>query len=81
MPETPDFASAAAEIIAATEVSGPLDRLDLERLLVKIWNARGAADAQAINTRLSTLTGWVTSEPYRQHLREAITALDRTDAP
>jgi hypothetical protein len=49
----------------------------LDQILVAIWNARGAADANAVDDRLATLTGWVTSEPYRQHLREAIAALDR----
>lgn len=46
------------------------------------WNARGEADAKAVDERLALLAGWVTSEPYRQHMREAIKALDhKHDAP
>jgi hypothetical protein len=44
--------------------------------LRQVWNLRGAADCRAIDTRLSALTGWVTSEPYRKQLREAIEAAD-----
>lgn len=45
--------------------------------MLDVWNARGAADADAAVARLSTLVGWVSSEPYLHHIREAIAALDR----
>lgn len=52
-------------------------RAFVEEAIRLVWNARGAADIAAINERLATLTGWVTSEPYRQHLAEALRSLDR----
>jgi hypothetical protein len=45
--------------------------------LTEAWNARGQADIDAAVTRMSTLVGWASSEPYLNHIRKAIEALDR----
>jgi hypothetical protein len=50
---------------------------DVELLLRQAWNGRGDVDTKAIEERLASLTGWVSSEPYRQHLREAIAGFDQ----
>jgi hypothetical protein len=87
MPEPPDFDQIAPWIEeAAREIDEGADthvatiaeviHRHAREALRQVWNARGAADAQAIEDKLATLTGWVTSEPYRQHMREAIVALD-----
>jgi hypothetical protein len=72
MPEPPDFERLAEMIVSPQYVPYVVDQLR------EVWNARGLADQHAVETRLSTLTGWVTSEPYRQHLRDAIAMVDRT---
>lgn len=74
MSETPDFDRIAAPL---AEYADDTRRKHIAEQLRLIWNARGAADAQAVDERLAILTGWVTSEPYRQHFRDAIAALDR----
>lgn len=75
MPEPPDFDRLAHEVMKA--IDGPLAFRAIREQLRQVWNARGQADHAAVDDRLATLTGWVTSEPYRNHLREAIAALDR----
>jgi hypothetical protein len=79
MSKTPDF-----EQIVRPLVEKLADTMDpdnaaafVDDIARAIWNARGAADATAVEARLSTLTGWVTSEPYRQYLRASIADLDR----
>jgi len=91
MPEPPDFDQIAQRLIKLggwdEEDDHPQDDLHRQAIAIQlaavveevrqVWNARGAADAKAVDERLATLAGWVTSEPYRQHLREAIEALNR----
>jgi hypothetical protein len=81
MPESPDFEQIALQILARESIENATSRLPMGAAIAEqlrlVWNARGAADASAVEARLATLTGWVTSEPYRQHLQEAIAALDR----
>lgn len=67
-----DFAKVAAEIITATAASGPLDRLDLERLLVSVWNARGAADLTALDDSHDKYT-----DDNRDNYERGIARLDR----
>jgi hypothetical protein len=74
MPEPPDFDQLARRLLVLDPDAFVREIAELLRLA---WNARGAADQKAVADRLATLTGWVTSEPYRQHLRDAIAALDR----
>jgi hypothetical protein len=77
----PDFEQIVAAIFERlNRLDGNSEESDdeIRAALRQVWNARGAADATAVEDRLATLTGWVTSEPYRQHLREAIAAVDCT---
>lgn len=57
------------------------EKASREQIWREAWNARGVADTKAVEERLATLTGWITSEPYRQHLAEAIKAVDVVSAP
>lgn len=81
------FAQRMADALYVTDAEGTRPRDDIDTVtmtrewyvdqLRAAWNARGHADADAAVTRLSTLVGWVSSEPYLHHIREAIAALDR----
>lgn len=79
--ETPDFDQIARELLRFSidtvdpRWSPPVWR-EVAAQLRQVWNLRGAADCRAIDQRLSALTGWVTSEPYRKQLRDAIEAAD-----
>lgn len=85
MPEPIDFdriarlLRSAVAMVGDAPVPGTADVslaiATIRQELMKVWDARGAADTHAVEERLSTLTGWVTSEPYRNQLREAIEAL------
>lgn len=66
--EAMDFEVIAAEITASTAKHGPLDRIDMQRLLEKVWNARGAADLAALEPILGA---------NMDHESRAIRALDR----
>jgi hypothetical protein len=86
MAEAIDFKDWAQQVQAAIALQGDPDLADIgeriartgiEELLKRIWNARGAADQQAIDEKLSLSAGQVTSEPYRQELKAAIQQLDR----
>lgn len=79
MPEPHDFEQIARRILRVHGRSniGADEIADVAEHLRLVWNARGVVDAHAVEEKLSTLTGWVTSEPYRHHLRDAITAQDR----
>lgn len=76
--EIPDFGQIVQPLIE--KLSDTMDPDNAREMVVEqlrqVWNLRGAADCRAIDTRLSALTGWVTSEPYRKQLREAIEAAD-----
>lgn len=88
MAETPDFESIARGLIAGLPIPQGAEVAvhgcavaevvaSIVKQLREVWNARGAADLKAVEDRLATLTGWITSEPYRQHLAEAIKEQDR----
>lgn len=81
MAAPPDFDQIAQEWCYTEDTDTVFDqdarRAEFVVVLKALWNARGAADAHAVEERLSTLVGWVTSDPYRQQLREAIDALNR----
>jgi hypothetical protein len=44
----------------------PLAFGPIREMLAAIWQARGAVDLEAVETRLAQLTGWVASQPYRE---------------
>jgi hypothetical protein len=71
------LSAVAEEAFRTSKSPGITEKMLIIQALKQIWNARGEADAKAVAEKLASLTGWVTSEPYRQHLREAIQALDR----
>jgi hypothetical protein len=79
--EPPDFRKIAEAFVSS--VDDPEDGMAdaIEHLLVMAWNGRGEVDAKAVEDRLSTLTGWITSEPYRNHLRDAIATFDKPEPP
>lgn len=89
MPETPDFEQIALRIIetlldrAGEDLVSPSvqskarAQVDVAVQLRNVWNARGVADVVAIRSRMSTLTGWLASEPYLQHVAEAVAEIDR----
>lgn len=85
MSETPDFGRIAKALAlkhdAHLNQGGAFDSNMLEaeiaELLTLAWNARGEADVVAIRARMSTLVGWEASEPYLQHVAEAVAAIDR----
>jgi hypothetical protein len=76
--ETPDFDQIALGLMTLASKDADISRMThgIAAQLRQVWNLRGAADCEAIDMRLSALTGWVTSEPYRKQLREAIEAAD-----
>jgi hypothetical protein len=80
MPESPNFEQIArtfAESALSWESGiNTTDVQDLAEQLRLVWNTRGLADQHALDERLATLTGWITSEPYRNHLHAAIAAVD-----
>lgn len=78
MSETPDFDAIALKLTDALDPTDvPQGRAAIAEALRLVWNARGAADVVAIRGRMSTLTGWLASEPYLQHVAEAVAEIDR----
>jgi len=80
MTEPPDFEQLARSLKNFIDDHPQLVEQNMRAIaeqLRQAWNARGVADAKAVEDRLSTLVGWVTSEPYRQHLADAIKTQDR----
>lgn len=63
-----------------TTLVNPASRVVLKEALVAMqreaWNARGAADATAVDERIGE-KGWIVMEPYRSQIRDVISALDR----
>lgn len=84
----PDFKADAHRIVSALMEQVAQDTLApdtsstskaearVERALRETWNVRGVVDSEAIDERFATLTGWGASEPYRNHIRDAIRARD-----
>ena len=73
---TPDF-DAIARRLADRGYFSESGASDILAALRDVWNARGVADAKAVNQRLVTIAGLVMSERERQQLRDAIKAVDR----
>ena len=71
MPDTIDFDATARRIAELTDLA------HVRAELLRIWNARGAADIARIDTELATLMGATASGPYCKKLDLALRALDR----
>ena len=70
MPNTPDFDAIAQQLVPPQFVWLVVDGL------LRMWNARGAADAAAIEAELTSLMG-TTALPYVKNLKRALRSLDR----
>jgi hypothetical protein len=87
LPETPDFEQIAHSIaMSVPMVTGEkfiLHRTHIAEQLRQVWNARGAADLETIQTTLSTATGVTAAALYVENLVKslvrAISQLDRWD--
>ena len=81
MPDTPDFDQIAARLLGlVTDSMDPLWKTalaEVERELVDIWNARGAADMVKVDTAMSSLLGAEKAVPYVQTLERALRELDQ----
>jgi hypothetical protein len=78
MAETPDFEQIGRDLVPDGPIAdGAVFRHVVIEAVTMAWNARGKADIDAAVTRMSTLVGWASSEPYLKQIREAIAALDR----
>ena len=90
MPESPDFEKIAALVLDPLVLAVDRQHAELPpgqygavkqsiaEQLRQVWNARGAADLEQVDTTLSTLMGHAASGPYVQHLERALRTLDRT---
>ena len=80
MPDTPDFDQIAARLLRlVTDSMDPLwttALAEIERGLVDIWNARGAADMVKVDTAMSSLLGAGKAVPYIQTIERALRELD-----
>ena len=79
MPETPNFAHIARQIVsklASPEARGRADVDAIADQLRAIWNARGAADLQTIESELAQI-GVKATAHLRDTLGSALQALDR----
>ena len=70
MPDSPDFDAIAEQLVPAQFVS-----LVVEGLL-RVWNARGAADVLMVEAELTSAMG-PTAAPYLKNLKRALRGLDR----
>lgn len=81
MPDTPDFDQIAARLLRlVTDSMDPLWKTalaEVERELVDVWNARGAADMVKVDTAISSLLGAAKAVPYVQTLERALRELDQ----
>jgi hypothetical protein len=79
-PETPDFDQIAARLLRlVTDSMDPLWKTalaEVQRELVNVWNARGAADTVKIDTAMSSLLGVDKADPYIKTLDRALRTLD-----
>ena len=80
MPETPDFGTIAARLLhLVTDSMDPLWKTalaEVQRELVNVWNARGAADTAKVDTAMSSLLGDERAGPYVTTLDRALRTLD-----
>jgi hypothetical protein len=72
---TPDFDAIARRIVNGMGFSHTFS--DITTALRRVWNARGDADAKAVNHELAMIGSSMLRERDRQYLREAIRAKDR----
>ena len=79
-PETPDFDQIAGRLLRL--VTDPMDPLwktalaEVQRELVNVWNARGAADTVKLDAAMSSLLGVEKADPYIKTLNRALRTLD-----
>lgn len=82
MPESPDFEK-IADYWCFNEDTDDVPEMDVRRaefvlVLKSIWNARGAADAEAVAVRIRELVaGEIVGAGIARHVAEAITKWDR----
>jgi hypothetical protein len=80
MPDTPDFEQIAIRLLRlVTDSMDPLWKTalaEVQRELVNVWNARGAADTVKLDTAMSSLLGAEKAGPYVQTLDRALRTLD-----
>ena len=80
MAETPDVDQIAARLLRlVTDSMDPLWQTalaEIQRELVNVWNARGAADTVKLDTAMSSLLGAEKAGPYVQTLDRALRSLD-----
>jgi hypothetical protein len=88
MPESPDFDQIARQLFALVDNITDEDpnmehRIDgaltvIAEHLRHVWNARGAADAQAVESRIRELVaGEVVGAGIARHIADAIQQVDR----
>jgi hypothetical protein len=80
MPDIPDFDQIATRLLRlVTDSMDPLWQTavaEVQRELVNVWNARGAADMVKLDTAMSSLLGAEKAGPYIQTLDRALRTLD-----
>jgi hypothetical protein len=77
-PDAPDFDRLALAVFDDVAKTGPRGGAAILRTaLVRIWNARGAADVAALERELSTVMGPTMAGPYIKNCDRALRALDR----
>lgn len=73
MPDTPDFDQIALRIVHDVNVE-----ISIVEQLRLVWNARGAADTQAVERRIRDLVaGEIVGAGIGRHVADAIGQLDR----
>jgi hypothetical protein len=79
MPESPDFEHIARLVAMAIPsiVTRELVEQDIAEQLRQVWNARGAADLEKVESELSTMMGSTAAGLYVKHLDRALRTLDR----
>jgi predicted fused transcriptional regulator/phosphomethylpyrimidine kinase len=81
VPDAPDFDQIARQLAADGSESGIISPEVPERIaeqLRLVWNARGAADTQAVEGRIRELVaGEVIGAGIARHVAEAIRKVDR----
>jgi hypothetical protein len=81
--DLPDFDAMVNEIIDSFDPGEPPPRwLQRKQILVreyllKVWNARGAADAKVIDASLTSQMGVTAATPYVNSLTRALQQLDQ----
>jgi hypothetical protein len=76
VPETIDFQNEAQRLVDRLN-NGSVSQPDVEDVLRRVWNARGAADIATLEHQLAGLMGDAAAGPYIKDLDRALRALDR----